>query len=107
MKKETTPKIITAFDLEKEEVELKKKQWKSTIKNKKIQLSFQEKNLLRDTVIKNKISLKDFQKYYVRRETGLVTLHRLLDLGILQKGLKDNEYVVSKKYADNMIIWGE
>lgn len=107
MKKQQTelPKIVTAFELQKQEIELKKKQWKLKVKNQQFSLTYFQKEVCRKAVIMGSVTIKDFDNYYTDRYISAGTLRRLLDLKIMEE-VEKKKYIVNKKFADSLVIWG-
>ena len=92
--------------MEKEELDLKKARWKKRMKGQTpIKLTKFQKEILRDCIIRGKMTIKHIDKYYVNLASSSFALRRLLEYGVIEQGEKQGEYFVKKKYEDSDSVW--
>jgi len=105
--KTESPKIITAFQLHKEQIEQAKKDWAKKIRKQIPKLSPTQKDICRTAIIKGKLTIKDVDKRYILKQTSFMTLKRLLEEGVIEESKKRGIYFVKPKFQDADEIWLE
>jgi hypothetical protein len=92
----------------KEKFVTQKAQWKKRMRGQApIKLTQFHKEILRDCIIRGKMTIKHVDKYYINRASSSLALRRLLEAGIIEEGTKKYEYAVKQKYQDCDAIWLE
>ncbi len=100
------PRIITAYELHKEEIEQSKKNWARQMRGRTpIKLTKFQKEVLRDAIIRGYFNVKHIDDYYSHRASSSMALRRLLEAGIVEEGKKKKTFQVKKKFIDADAIW--